>query len=173
MFRFATSLRALMVIGFLSAFSATSMAEDSEMAFEFNLRDLNGDAVTMEGLRGNVVVLSFWATWCAPCKEEMPHLQKMYEAKKDDGLVVLSISIDDARAASRVKPFIKKMGYTFPVVLDRDSSVIGYYNPSKGVPYTVIVDREGRVAYRASGYNPGDEVKLADKVDALLAQSGS
>lgn len=147
--------------------SSTGMAADK--AADFTLRDLTGQEVRLADQAGKVVVLSFWATWCGPCKEEMPHLAKMYGEKKDSGLVVLSISTDDARSASKVKPYIEKMGYTFPVLLDRESSVIGTYNPSKTLPFTVVIDRQGNIAHVASGYNPGDEVALAQKVDALLA----
>jgi peroxiredoxin len=139
-----------------------------EAASDFTLRDINGAEQTLSGLKGKVVVLSFWATWCGPCKEEMPHLQAMYKELEQQGFVVLSISTDDARSASKVKPFIMKMGYTFPVLLDRESTVIGAYNPSKTLPYTVVVDRKGEVVRRTSGYNPGDEGELKTFVTGLL-----
>jgi peroxiredoxin len=151
----------------VSLASSPSLAADK--AADFTLRDLAGQEVRLGDHTGKVVVLSFWATWCGPCKEEMPHLSKMYEDKKGSGLVVLSISTDDARSASKVKPFIEKMGYKFPVLLDRESTVIGTYNPSKTLPFTVVIDRQGNIAHVASGYNPGDEVALAQKIDALLA----
>ncbi|MBA2321501.1 MAG: TlpA family protein disulfide reductase [Deltaproteobacteria bacterium] len=159
------SWTAALIVGF--ALSSPALAADK--ASDFTLRDLAGQEVRLAEQAGKVVVLSFWATWCGPCKEEMPHLSKMYNEKKAAGLVVLSISTDDARSASKVKPFIEKMGYTFPVLLDRESTVIGAYNPSKTLPFTVIVDRQGNIAHVASGYNPGDEVAIAQKVDALLA----
>ncbi len=148
-----------------------SAARAGDKATDFTLRDLNGQSVTLSELQGKVVLMSFWATWCGPCKEEMPHLQKLYDAKKDQGFEVLSISTDDARSASQVKPYIKKHGYTFRVLLDRDSSVIGTYNPAKTLPYTVVVDRKGEIAKVAQGYNPGDEVALEKLVDELLAGS--
>ena len=157
-------LAALMLTGLL----ALTPALAADKATDFTLRDIDGQSLTLSSLEGNVVLLSFWATWCGPCKEEMPHLQKMYNEKKDDGCLVLSISTDDARSASRVKPYIKKMGYSFRVLLDKESKVIGTYNPAKTLPYTVVIDREGNVAHVASGYNPGDEEKLAELVDALL-----
>ena len=146
----------------------SSIAYAADAASDFTLRSIEGDQVTLSQYKGSVVVVSFWATWCGPCKEEMPHLEAMYKAKKDEGLQVLSISTDDARSASKVKPYIKKNGYTFPVLLDKDSSVIGTYNPAKTLPYTVVVDRQGNVAKVHTGYNPGDEKELAKLVDELL-----
>ena len=121
-----------------------------DKATDFSLRDIDGNQVTLSAYEGKVVLMSFWATWCGPCKEEMPHLQKLYDARKDDGFEVLSISTDDARSASKVKPYIKKNGYSFTVLLDKDSSVIGTYNPSKTLPYTVIVDRKGENSIKLS-----------------------
>jgi peroxiredoxin len=148
--------------------AAPSFAADT--AADFTLRDINGKSVSLSDFKGRAVVVSFWATWCGPCKEEMVHLAEMYNAHEDDGLTVLSISIDDARSASRVKPYIKKMGYTFPVVLDRDSTVIAGYNPAKTLPYTVVLNRNFEVVQKTAGYNPGDEKKLAELVNTLLAE---
>ncbi|MEQ1503033.1 MAG: TlpA disulfide reductase family protein [Myxococcota bacterium] len=147
-------------LGMVFAAFAARPAFAGEAASDFTLRDVNGAETTLSALKGKVVVLSFWATWCGPCKEEMPHLEKMYKDLGAKGLVVLSISTDDARSASRVKPFVMKMGYTFPVLLDRESTVIGAYNPSKTVPYTVVIDKNGDVVRRTTGYNPGDETEL-------------
>jgi peroxiredoxin len=103
----------------------------------------------------------------------MPHMQEMFGRLSQQGLVVLSISTDDARSASKVKPYVKKMGYTFPVLLDRDSTVIGAYNPSKTLPYTVVIDRTQQVVHRVSGYNPGDEVALNTFVTNLVGSGTS
>jgi peroxiredoxin len=159
-------LFASLFLALLLAFSSPASAAD--VASDFTLRDVDGNAVTLSELKGKVVVLSFWATWCGPCKEEMPHFQALYGKLQGDGLVVLSISTDDARSASKVKPYVKKMGYTFPVLLDREATVIGAYNPSKTLPYTVVIDRSQQVVHRVSGYNPGDEVALAKVVTDLV-----
>ena len=90
----------------------------------------------------------------------------MYKELKDDGFVVLSVSSDDARTASQVKPYIKRKRYTFPVVLDKESTVTGSYNPTKTLPYSVLVGKDFSVSKRYSGYNPGDEVKV--KKDILV-----
>jgi peroxiredoxin len=160
---------ALVALGSLLAMPAWSEpAQAAEVAADFTLRDIEGAETKLSSQKGKVVVLSFWATWCGPCKEEMPHLEAMYKELQGQGLVVLSISTDDPRSAARVKPFITKMGYTFPVLLDRESTVISAYNPSKTLPYTVVIDREGNVVRRTSGYNPGDETELKTFLTALL-----
>jgi peroxiredoxin len=151
------------------AVAAASPAMAADKASDFTLRDIDGKSMKLSDLSGSVVVMSFWATWCGPCKEEMPHLEKLYKERKDDGLVVVSISTDDARSASRVKPYIKKMGYTFRVLLDKESAVIGSYNPSKTLPYTVVLNREQEIVKVASGFNPGDEVALTELVEGLLS----
>ena len=152
-------------------FGSVVSAHAAAPAADFSLRDINGQTVSLAQYKGQVVVMSFWATWCGPCKEEMPHLEAMYRAHKDEGLTVLSISIDDARSASRVKPYIKKMGYSFPVLLDRESKVIGTYNPPKTVPYTVVINRGFEVEQKTAGYNPGDEEALETLVKTLLGAS--
>lgn len=158
-----------MVVGLLLPPGASA-----QEATAFTLRDINNEQVSLADFEGQVVLLSFWSTWCGPCKEEMPHLQTLYDQLRDpdeDGtqdFVVLSISSDDARTASRVKPFIKKNHYSFPVLLDRQSEVTSVYNPSATLPYTVIIGRDGQVAHTHSGYNPGDEAEVEQHVRELL-----
>ncbi len=159
-------MRSLVLLTFATLLSLPALAAE---ASGFTLKDINGQTVSLSDFQDQVVVMSFWATWCGPCKEEMPHLQKMYEAKKEQGFTVLSISTDDARSASRVKPFIKKNQYTFPVLLDKESSVITQYNPGKTLPYTVVIAK-GEVVKSHSGFNPGDEEELEHLVDELLSK---
>jgi peroxiredoxin len=139
-----------------------------ETAPAFSLRDIDGKQVSLSDFKGKVVLVNFWATWCQPCQVEMPHLQKMHTEFADQGFVVLSISIDEARGASMVKPLIKRHGYTFPVLLDKDTSVVSLYNPSKTLPYTAVLDRQHKIQGVHQGYNPGDEVGLRAEVEALL-----
>ncbi len=158
-----------LLAGLTLAFAPAAHAADEATAF--TLRDIGGQEFKLDEQRGKVIVLSFWATWCGPCKEEMPHLQRLYTEHKDDGLVVVSISSDDARTASRVKPYIMSKGFNFPVVLDKDSKVTSVYNPQKTLPWTVVIDRRFKVAKVTSGYNPGDEKLLETLVKELLAAS--
>ena len=80
------------------------------------------------------------------------------------------ISVDEARTSSRVKPHIKSKGFTFPVLMDTSTEVVTQYNPQKTLPYSVLVDREGSIVWRHSGYSPGDEVTLEAKAKELLGQ---
>ena len=106
----------------------------ADAAPNFTLRDINNEEVTLSDYKGKVVVISFWATWCGPCKEEMPYLQTLLDEKRDKGVEVFSISIDDQRTMSQVKPHIKKNQYNFTVLKDPKSDVITSYNPSKNAP---------------------------------------
>lgn len=137
---------------------------------DFSLRDLNNTPQTLSQYKGKVVLVNFWATWCGPCKIEMPHLEAMYEELGTRGFVVLGISADDARSASAVKPVAMSLGLKYPVLLDKDSAVVSQYDPSKTLPYNVLVDRAGDISSVFSGYNAGDEVKVKDAVLALLGQ---
>lgn len=163
-------MRTLFSLFFAASLSATPAL--AAPAKDFTLQSIENQKVSLSDFKEDVVVISFWATWCGPCKEEMPHLQKMYDAKKDKGFTVLSISTDDARSASRVKPFIKKNGYSFPVLLDRESKVISELNPTKTLPFTVVIAK-GEVVKSISGFNPGDEEALEKLVDELLAKGSA
>lgn len=138
-------------------------------AADFSLRDLANTTQTLSQYKGKVVLLNFWATWCGPCQVEMPHLQKMYTDLGPKGFVVIGISTDDARSAAAVKPIVKSKGLTYPVLLDQQTTVVSQYNPAKTLPFNVLIDRDGNIASVFSGYNPGDEVKVRQAVEALLA----
>ncbi|NOY26952.1 MAG: TlpA family protein disulfide reductase [Oligoflexia bacterium] len=160
---------ALALGGGLLAESSAKAQETGVLAPDFTLRDIDNKSVSLSDFKGQVVLLNFWATWCGPCMLEQPHLQQMYVDLASQGFTVLSVSTDDARDASKVKPVVRAKRLTFPVVLDKDTAVVAQYNPSKTLPFTVFIDREGRIAQVHQGYNPGDEVGMRAEVVALLA----
>ena len=125
---FTKSLSSLALLGALLLGGSASAGEPAP---DFSLRDINGKEVSLSSYKGKVVLVNFWATWCGPCKLEMPHLDKMDRDLEAKGFEVISISTDDARAASKVKPLIKRGGYGFTVLLDKDTSVVSQYNPAK------------------------------------------
>lgn len=163
---------ALLVAGL--SLAAAPAAHAQAVAPAFSGQNLNPRAtqhqgeVSLEGLQGQVVLLNFWATWCGPCKLEMPHLESIYQDNKDKGFVVVSVSIDDARDKSQIKPTVMSKRLSFPVIHDQDTSIVSQYNPTKTLPYTVIIDREGRIAQVHQGYTPGDETALRQEVEALV-----
>lgn len=164
------SLRAFWLRLALVTTLVVGVAEASgKAAPEFSLRDINNASQTLSQYKGKVVLLNFWATWCGPCQVEMPHLQAMFKELESKGLVVLGISADSARDASKVKPLVMAKGLTYPILLDPQTTVVAQYNPSKTLPYNVLIDRAGNIASVHSGYNPGDEVKLKAEIEKLLA----
>lgn len=156
----------------LALFSITPSADGAEAggkAPEFALRDLDNNEVKLSSFEGNVVLISFWATWCGPCMVEMPHLQKLHDTYKDQGFVLLTINADDSKSSSRVKPLVKSKGFTFPVLLDTQTKVVNQYNPSKTLPYMELLDPQLNVIWRHQGYTPGDEVETEARVKEAIA----
>lgn len=142
--------------------------EATGTAPDFTLTDVEGRQVSLSDYLGKkAVLIDFWATWCKPCIAEMVHLQKMYEAKKD-GLVVLAISIDGPETEAQVAPFVKTKGWTFPVLLDSETRATGLYNPRRAAPFTVLIDRHGKIVKKREGFNAGDEVQLEADVEAAM-----
>lgn len=137
---------------------------------DFELSTLEGDRVRLSDYVGKgVVVLAFWDTWCEPCKTELPHLDRMYRAHKDKGLVVLAISMDDPATAMQVGPYVHESGYAFTVLLDPNGEASSLYNTHKSAPYTVIIGRDGKIAYEALGFEPAAAKPLEERLVKLLA----
>ncbi len=149
--RLALGLLALGAVGLSLSTTPVAVAEEPSAdgvgaSFAgFTLPNMANQNVSLSDFEGDVVMLSFWATWCGPCQVEMPHLQKIYNDYKDQGFVLLAVSADDARSASRVKPLIKSKGFTFPVLLDKQTTLTKRVNPTKTLPYTVLLDHNHKV----------------------------
>jgi len=121
---------------------------------DFTLPDPAGNPVHLRDLRGKVIVVDFWATWCSPCRELMPHIQKMQEQLGPKGLVVLGLDVGEE--AGRVAKFAKQQSYTFRLLLDAEPEVTSRYFV-QSYPTTFVIDRAGRIAYRDMGSgDPGD-----------------
>ncbi|HXG44408.1 MAG TPA: TlpA disulfide reductase family protein [Gemmatimonadales bacterium] len=130
----------------------------------FRLASLRGGQVALDVLRGKVVLLDFWATWCAPCREELPTLARLEREVADSDFVFLTVNEDEDSAA--VPGFLERLGLSFPVLLGRGRMRDEYHYP--GLPHTVLLDRDGRVVRRWSGYL--DEARLAALRGALQAE---
>jgi peroxiredoxin len=151
-----------------SAPAATGDVRVGSAAPDFVAKDLAGNARRLADYRGKVVLIDFWSTYCEPCKEEFPHIEALYRAKRDRGLEVIAVSMDDSDAASEVAKIAQRFGLEFPIVIDDGSQISRAYDPGRKAPLVVLVGRTGEVLDVRSGYSPGDETSLAEAVDHAL-----
>ncbi|UCE51408.1 MAG: TlpA family protein disulfide reductase [Desulfobacterales bacterium] len=122
--------------------------DEKVKAQNFILKDLNGSEVSLEDYRGKIILINFWATWCLPCRIEMPSMEKLYTRFKNDGFTILAIDMQED--ADSVKAFKEKYKLNFPILLDSDGSVGQYYGVIS-IPTTYLVDREGYIIAGALG----------------------
>jgi peroxiredoxin len=138
------------------------------LAKDFQVAALDGSTLRLADLRGKVVFLNLWATWCPPCKEEMPAMEKLWQRYKERGLVVIALSMDSG-GAKAVKPFIEQAKYTYPVGLDPRMEVAQLYG-ARAVPSTFIIDRRGNLHSIALGPREWDGKTAFAFFDSLLTQ---
>jgi peroxiredoxin len=134
---------------------------------DFQVRTPDDRQLRLSDFKGKVVFLNFWATWCEPCREEMPSIERLHRAYRDRGLVVLAISTD-SQGASVVKPFMKQFGITFEVGLDPKMTVATGSYHVWALPATVIIDRQGKRVLFAAGARAWDGKAAHALFDSLL-----
>jgi len=132
---------------------------------EFTLPLLTGGNVSLSSYRGKVVILNFWATWCPPCRTEMPSMETLYQRFSAQGLEILAVDIGEN--VSTVQQFIRNSGYSFPVLLDSSNRVSSVYG-IEAIPTTYIIDREGKIIGRIVGSIMWDNQRVITAIDALL-----
>lgn len=169
-------MRKMITVILILIFSAILTAQENsareiKKAQNFILEDLDGDFVELYDITGDgPILLSFWATWCKPCVEEMKELNKIYKEYKSEGFNLIAISIDSEKNVARVKPFIKAKNYDFTVLLDTNSEVARIYY-AQVVPYTVLLDENGSIVYSHLGYKKGDEKEIEKLIKSLIEKS--
>jgi len=154
----------------LSAFAASSLASgglEGQVAPDFALKSSTGENLRLSEYRGDVVMINFWATWCGPCRQEMPLLDELYSRYNRVGFNLLGVNIDDD--SRRAMQMVEELGVNFPVLFDARKEVSKLYEV-EAMPVTVIVDRQGTVRYVHHGYKPGYEDKYLDQIRSLLRE---
>ena len=141
----------------------TKLPEASQ-APEFVLNDLDGNQYRLSDYRGKVVIINFWATWCPPCRAEMPSMQRAWELLEDKGIIMFGIDVGEDE--DTIFQFTANYPVEFPLLMDNDSSVINQW-PVRGLPTTFVVDPQGRIIYRAIGGREWDDPELLALVGAL------
>lgn len=163
-------IKNLMMALALTVFTATSIASsglEGRAAPDFALKSSTGKNMRLSEFRGDVVMINFWATWCGPCRQEMPLLDELYERYERVGFNLLGVNIDDD--SRRAMQMIEELGVDFPVLFDARKEVSRLYEV-EAMPVTVLVDREGNVRYVHHGYKPGYEDAYLDQVRSLLRE---
>ena len=141
---------------------------ERETAPDFSYIDKSGSTVKLSDLRGKVVLIDFWATWCGPCRMTIPHVEAIYEKYKDKGVVVIGINLDEGDVKN-VQQFIQAQGMNYLVVRDPNSQVAGLYGVNS-IPRFFLIDKNGRIAKMFVGYDPNMEDVLSKEIDALLKE---
>jgi peroxiredoxin len=154
---------------FLLAFAGVCLAAVAPQAQapDFTLKSLEGKNLRLAEQRGNVVLVNFWASWCGPCKQEMPHLNKLYDKYRAAGFTMLGVNVDeDTRTAIGAA---NKLAVRFPVLFDADKQVSKLYD-LQSMPATVLIDRDGRVRYMHRGYREGVEDAYDKQIRELVKE---
>lgn len=145
--------------------SACSVANDA--APDFTLKSNSGENLRLQEQRGNVVMLNFWATWCAPCRKEMPVLEEIHQRYGAAGFVLWGVNVEEDSEAAEA--MAKDLGVTFPIVFDPESQASQAYGID-AMPTTILIDRDGNIRYKHRGLPKNYEEKYRTEVRELLAE---
>ncbi len=151
----------------LSPWAHSEIHELSGPAPDFTLPSEKGDSIKLSDFKGQVVMLNFWASWCAPCREEMPLLEELHQKYKRLGFTVLGVNVDvNSKAA---QPLLQEFNISFPIGYDKKSKVSGLYNVG-AMPSTFMVDRQGKLRYLHLGYQAGQEKNYDQHIRQLIRE---
>lgn len=162
------ALNALVLLAALAAATAAPAAVQPQAAApDFTLRSAEGRNLRLAEQRGQVVLVNFWASWCGPCRQEMPHLNRLYDKYRASGFTLLGVNIDDDPKNGAATA--AKWGLKFPVLLDADKHVSKLYDLGS-MPATVLIDRDGKVRFLHRGYREGVEEAYERQIRELIKE---
>lgn len=145
--------------------SQAAMPSAGSVAPDFTLKSNGGNNLKLSEFRGQVVMINFWATWCGPCRQEMPLLNRIQEKYRKAGFMLLGVNIDDRPEAAQA--MARKLGVHFPILFDTEKRVSRLYDVN-AMPSTLLIDRDGKLRYFHLGYRPGYETRYESQVRELL-----
>ena len=152
-----------------AVFASAAFATSSSPAPAFKLPGRGGKTIDLSQFKGQVVMINFWASWCGPCRQEMPILEKLHAKYKPMGFTMIGINVEpDSTLAAG---WLKSTPVTFPILFDTRSEVSKLYSVA-GMPSTVIIDRKGNLRWLHRGYKPGDENEYMNEIRALVMERG-
>ena len=160
-------LTSIVVIVLIAMSAHASSVKLKQPAPDFTLKSLEGGNLRLEEYRGQVVLINFWASWCGPCRQEMPILDRLHQRYEDTGFAVLGVNVEGKEKPAQ--EIVDKTNVTFPVLIDEGQAVSELYD-LEAMPSTVVVDRNGVVRYVHRGYKPGDEAKYVEVVKKLIRE---
>ncbi len=151
----------------LTLAASSLVSASTSVAPNFTLPSRGGDMVSLEGLKGQVVMINFWASWCGPCRQEMPLLDQMYKRYSPLGFTLLGVNVEaNIKDAEKL---LASVPVSFPVLFDQENTVSKLYDVN-AMPSTVFIDRKGNVRYLHRGYKTGDEGEYLNQIRALLKE---
>ena len=153
-----------LIMLFIMPFSAHAV-QVGTLAPGFSLMDLNGKIVTLDTFKGKVIFLNFWAPWCIPCRDELPELDKLYKKYNGKGFEVIGISMDTSEAG--IRKFMQKVPVTFPILIDKQGKADNAYGFT-GLPSGFLINRDGVIRYRYTGFGKEDLVEYEKNIMELL-----
>lgn len=164
-------IRRLPLVALLAAFVAfawpAAATDGSPLAPEFKLVNRAGGEISLSSLKGQVVMINFWASWCGPCRQEFPALDQIYSKYKPMGFQMVAINVESEKADA--ERFLGQTPVSFPILFDADNKVSGNYGVS-AMPTTFLVDRQGKLRWQHRAYKPGDEAKYIEQIRAMLRE---
>ncbi len=161
-------LLSLCLVLILSLPYCARKSKDPAATPDFALETLEGRKVVLSELKGKVVLLDFWATWCGPCKESVPHLTQLYKTYQERGLELIGMSTDREGDVEIVRRFVKSMNIPYPIVMTPDDVARKY--KVTGLPTTILIDRKGNIREKIVGFNSAIGQQIVSKVEELIAE---
>ena len=161
------TMHKLLLAGLIACAAPALAGDATAPAPAFTLASRAGGQVSLADLKGQVVMINFWASWCGPCRQEFPALDQIYAKYKPMGFTLVAINVESEK--SDAEKFLAKTPASFPILFDPDNKVSGLYGVS-AMPTTVLVDRQGRVRWLHRAYKPGDEAAYIEQIRAALRE---